>query len=632
MNGAGIVLLLLTTLLLWVGSAAFVWRHLPGRPSERLAWSLAGVMALVVVETQALGLFWSGYSRTALLLLDLILGGGLLVLCARGLHALRSDIGHLWGALCGRCGLPLLAVGPAAAIALWLAALVYTYRVPVPGIDAVTYHLPIAVSIVQEGNLGQFETRCGHVNEFPRNGQMVFARVFAYTGNELAVRPVQWMAGLAAVLALIGWMRHLGVSRSIAGTLAPMLLAVPAVLHQVLILWGSIDLTFHALLIGAWGAAAWMPAERGPAFRRTLVAIALGSLAVGTKSTGVLIGGLASFVAIGRLVWLHRGAARPLLARVIPAGALLLLLLGSSQYLQNWRWHGNPLAPIAVTVAGNKVFPGSFDSVHQLIETKTHAGTSRNHKALWRSWRVLFSGGEGARDSRLGGWGIAWLFALFPGLLAGIALAAHRGQGHVVATGAILLTLLILVPGSWWSRFSILSFAAALAYLAHALSAVSSGRMRATLVVYTSVLSMAAGAESFSAAVRNNTPADLDFPAGEFRHSLDTFRMKQGWEWKEDRDIYLWCRDNLPPDSTVVYFFPYWLGTYHYFFLRRDTANRVHGLGGAKSAEEFLQLLEDRQATYYVVEQGSNFTPWGPLCGREVFRAGRFAIYKRAGE
>lgn len=620
-------LMLLATLVLWTGALAFVWRFLPGRTSERLAWSAAGTMALMVLSAQVLGLFWSAYTFPALLTLELCSGGALAVLYRQALCTAWRDLRALLARV----------VSPAGAVAgvvllLWAGTLLFSYRTPVPGIDAVTYHLPIAVLMKQEARLGRFETRCGHVNEFPRNGQMIFARGFVYTGDERAVRPVQWLAAIAAVLALFGWMRNWGARTETAAVLAPMFLLLPSVISQTMVLWGSIDLIFHALLVGAWGAAAWMPGDRDAALRRTLVAAGLGALAVGTKSTGLAIGGLAGGAALARLLGLFRGDAVVLFGKVAATTVLLLLLFGSSQYILNARWHGNPFAPIAISIGDREVFPGSFESVHKLIETRAHAGTSSNRKALLRSWQVPWLSSKESVDSRLGGWGVAWLLAILPGFVVGIGFALYRRAWHIAAVGVLLLVMLVMIPGSWWSRFSMYSMAAGLALLAFALSGISRTVLRRGVLVYTAALSLVAGAEAARTIARDHTPEDLAFPAGGFRHSLDAFRIQYDWEWSGDRDIYLWCRENLPPDARVVYFFPYWLGTYHYFFYRRDTANAAYGLEGADSPEHFEKLLNERSATHFITDLGQPYSPWAPRFGTEVFRAGRFAVYTRKDE
>lgn len=624
MYALSLTLLLATTVFLWAGAAAFVWRFLPGRTTERLAWSAAGTMALMVLCAQALGLFWSAYTFPALLTLEVLVGAALLIAYRQSFASALGDIRALFESVLSPAGAVMGAV-----LLLWAGTLVYSFRTPVPGIDAVTYHLPIAVLMKQEARLGQFETRCGHVNEFPRNGQMIFARGFVYTGDERAVRPVQWLAAIAATLALFGWMRNWGARTETAAVLAPMFLLLPSVISQTMVLWGSIDLIFHALLVGAWGAAAWMPADRDAALRRTLVAAGLGALAVGTKSTGLAIGGLAGAAALARLLWLFRGDAMVLLGKVSAVTVLLLLLLGSSQYILNARWHGNPFAPIAISIGDREVFPGSFESVHKLIETRAHAGTSSNRRALFRSWCVPWLASKESVDSRLGGWGVAWLLAILPGFVAGIGAALYRRAWHIAAVGVLLLVMLVMIPGSWWSRFSMYSMAAGLALLAYALSGISRAMLRRGILVYTAVLSLVAGAEAARTLARDHTPTDLSYPAGEFRHSLDTFRIQYDWEWQQDRDIYLWCRENLPAEARVVYFFPYWLGTYHYFFYRRDTANAAYGLAGADSPEDFERLLNERRATHFVTDLGQPYSPWAPQFGEEVFRAGRLAVYTR---
>lgn len=636
--------------LLWIATtgAAFAAslglarRLLPGRPSERLAWGFAGVMTLAVVEVVALGLVWKIYTLPVLLCVELGLVGAAIWWTREDLRAEALE----WLARLRHLRAQGLSVVSFAALALagvvWSACLVFTFESPFPGVDAAAYHLPIAVKIVERRGLEVYDVRATHANEFPRDGQMNFARTIAMTRDERPVRAVQWCAGLAAVAALFAWMRHWGAGRALAAALAPMFLLVPAVISQAMVLWGTIDLIFHALLILVFTMVSWVPRDQGAAYRRTLWTALAAALAIGTKGQGLAI--CAAALAPLAAVLLARRYRPAWYLDVGAHAAAILLVIGLPQYVQNYWTFGNPFAPIEVAVGGTVVFPGRYKSIDALIEIEPATGTQSSVRALARSWglepaarvkelgdvtrRIVWTKDWVYDEVRLGGWGPAWLLALLPGMLLGTGVLVAQRRWHAASMAGLLVALLVAMPGGWWARFSLFQFGGALVLLSVFAARLPWRAATHAVVLWTLLVSGASAAEAYRAIRDKNLLPELKPAPGKYLQSLDTYRPHADWESREDLAVHRWVRDEMAPDAAFVYFHPHVWGVYHYYFYNHTFSNRVHGLGRPASAEDMEEKLRARRADFFMVLRGTPEYELAIRFGAPVLEAGKYAIYR----
>ncbi len=627
MDGPFLLLYGLLTPALVLLSMGFVRRYFPGHLAERLAVAWATSLALIVLETFTLGLFWNGYTGRNLALLEVLMIGGLAPWLARDGWREARDAARAAADVLTRPLRPLVFLSAAAALLAWGAAFAFAWESPVPGLDAVAYHLPIAVYLNQEAGLEWYATRSGHVNEFPKNAHFAFARIFAHGGDERAIRPLQWAWGFFAVLALYAAMRNLRLCRATAGVLAPAFLLAPAVLAQPMVLWGTIDLVFHILLILVYTTVLWLPPDERGALRRALFAALIASLAIGTKSQGLLLAGVPILYLAIRLAVSFPTRRTHVLKTFLAHAALILLLVGSYTYIQNIAWFGNPFQPIRIKAFGTVLLDGAFKSVHDLVGTEEATGTRSNPFAVLRSWSVLLARHWVYDDLRVGGWGFLWMFGLLPGMLAGIAIASCHRRGWLAILGGVVVLLMFVVPGSWWSRFSLYLFGLALVYTGIALEAVPRPRWRSAVAAVLLALATGNALESYRAYRRHNIPSGLAPAPGWFLHSLDGYRVRHFWEDPEDRAAYLWVRNNLPPGTTLVYFHGYWAGIYPYYFYRHDLHNRTYAYGEPTTERQFLAHLRAHEADYFLVQNYQDAAAWAPRQGDLLFDGGKFLIY-----
>lgn len=605
------------------------------RLSERIALAACGVMGWTVLVCLALGTFGAWYTRGAVLAADALALPALWILRLDLAEELRAALARV-REVASRHRAWL--VPPLVAFAFWCSSLAYSFVAPFPGVDAFQYHLPIATMIVQEKRLGLYETRAGHVNEFPRNGQMNSARMLVYGCDERPLRAVQWTFGIIAVLAIYAAMRHLGVGGRLAGTFASLFWFMPAVYNQPFRLWGTVDLIFHALFLVALALVLAPMRDRATLVKRSLAAAFVCGLAMGTRSQGLLFSAVLMTALFFRIALLSERAA-PLVARlrsgVAPAlkfaapAVALLLLFGSYTFALNWKHFDNPVHPIEVKLGDRVLFEGPYDSVAQLVGTHDFTGTKNAKKALRRSLAVLWNSDWVFEEKRLGGWGLAFVFALLPALPLGAALCAYRRAWFAALVALGTLLHLYLAPDAWWSRFMLYAFGVGLVMVAVLAEWLSRWRLALPLAVWVGGLSVASGAEGAYCFASHEYRGPYR-AAGPFLHSADVYRPYGFWETKDDADLYVWVRANMREDDTLVYFHPYWGGIYHYLFYRDDFRNRVYGLGKAKDIAELRALLAERGATCFIAQHYPDAVigDFAHEAGTEVARFGKYAVYR----
>lgn len=626
------------TLLAFAAALATVRRFAHGalRLSERLACAIFGVMAWTVVQALCFAWGWRGYTRAAVVASDLlVLLPATLLLRRHLLDEIAELRARVAGVLADRARLHWL-FAPVFAGLAWFGCMAYTWVVPFPGVDAAGYHLPTAIFIAQEHTIDYFPARNGHVNNLPHHGQFNFSRAFVLGADERSVRPMPFVFGIATVLMIYAWARHLGASGRIAAAVAPMWWLVPVVVNQQMFLWGTVDLTYHALWIACLALLSRSTESREMALRRGAVVAVLAGLLMGTRGQGLMMGPLMVFGATLRVAFAQREDWFRASVRFAAAAGAATLLLGMQMYVFNAITWQNPFYPIQFRIGDWLYLDAPFKSVHHLIGTKVATGTRDMPEAMLKSWAVLFTYKSCYIESRLGGWGPAWLFAMVPGCLAGVALCVWRRMWGAVAIAVLVGIHLHFSPDMWWARFALHSFAGALAFTAAAIQWLSDRargrRWRVIALGWLLILSFLAGIEAFYVNADHNHRGPYGAAKGKWLHSLDTIRPREN-ETRLEHELYFWCRDNLPADSRLVYFHEDWQWIMHYFFYRHDLRNYVAGDGRAGTVEHMNYILDKFRATHFVLQPRydprivlkGEVDPYGEL----LWHNERFYMYRR---
>lgn len=397
-----------------------------------------------IVVTQRLLALCGRLQLGPVLLVNLVLLAGLLLgLAAR--RQLRAAVQVVWSRLVGflrllrRAPLALFLAVVLAAVMGWV--LWQAILLPESSYDGLAYHLPIAFSRLQYGDMRVFPGWPMWISSYPEHSELLMAWGALLDGSAILVDGVQWAFWPAALVALYALARKLGIL-PLPAFLGSMIFGLaPAVLLQARVAYN--DLIVAALLL----IAIDLLVDRA-ILPTVLAGTALG-LAAGIKYAGVLyplVGG--ATLLLTDPPWKR---PRTFWARLL-ALALPVVLLGAPWYVVNWATFGNPLWPFKVRLGEVTLFKG-FKSARELYGDALASQYRHIPQVLRAPFFWLEPVTAYHYESRYSGLGILWPALGLPSFLYLLA-SWRRHQGPALAVvlaglgGAFLLT-----PNNWLVRY-----------------------------------------------------------------------------------------------------------------------------------------------------------------------------------
>jgi hypothetical protein len=230
---------------------------------------------------------------------------------------------------------------------------------PPDSYDGLSYHLPIAVRFVQQGNL-DLAGWYGTERYYAWNGELLTAWLAALDGGRLLFAKVSQVFTLPLMAAAGAALGRRLAGRRWAPAVALALVCVPMSLIQAGVPY--VDL-LHAAFFAAAAAAGVACLRSGRTIHWLMGAAGFG-LTLGAKSTLyfsalLLIPPAAAFAL--------RPADRARVLRLLPACVALGALLGFGPFLRNWLQTGNPLYPFALAPGGFVIFRGPLSTKDLLV-------------------------------------------------------------------------------------------------------------------------------------------------------------------------------------------------------------------------------------------------------------------------
>ncbi|MDW8262930.1 MAG: hypothetical protein RMJ35_10440, partial [Phycisphaerales bacterium] len=270
----------------------------------------------------------------------------------------------------------------------FVSAVIWGHRdLPAMGDDPLTYHLPAAVTWLQQGRICIYETwNFNPANSYsPLAGSIFAIWLLAPLGNDVLARFLQSPAVVAVFLAAVQIARRLGAAPAVSVLLGLACALCRPIVGQSAMAKDDVFLTAFVLL-GIGGLA--MPGPAAP--MRIGLAFAL---AAATKYTA-----LYSLIPILLLVFPPRKVFSWRIATV----AVTVVVLAGPWYLRNWLFFGNPVFPVMVAPGGVELFPGLFET--------TVSPRLRQPQELWRLFVAGYWGlGTAVALLVAAGWVGAWL-------------------------------------------------------------------------------------------------------------------------------------------------------------------------------------------------------------------------------
>ncbi|MFA6030710.1 MAG: hypothetical protein WC969_12705 [Elusimicrobiota bacterium] len=240
--------------------------------------------------------------------------------------------------------------------ALVPAVLVLAFRIhlasslPLDSWDALSYHAPIVLRWLQQGNL-DLAGFSGYTRYYPWNGELFSAWLALLDGSSLdpartaQLYPLLWMACAGLVIG-----RRLG-GRRWAAAVGAALLALPIAVLQTGVPY--VDVFYASFWVcAAASALCWDRCGRG--FYLVLWGAAFG-LTMGTKASLYYHAPLVLQLLV---TLLSRPQRRKSFVLALPFAAAAVLIGGAYCYARNILHHGNPIYPFTFRLAGYDLFTG----------------------------------------------------------------------------------------------------------------------------------------------------------------------------------------------------------------------------------------------------------------------------------
>jgi hypothetical protein len=319
--------------------------------------------------------------------------------------------------------------------------------------DALTYHLTIVATWIQEGDVSPtpLSLCCAY---YPANAELLFTWPVLFAGTDALVDTVQVGFAVLGALAVAGIARSAGLPAGATTAAAGLFAVTPAVLTQA-------PTNFADVMVAACALAALHSLTRFAATgapQRLLVAGLATGLVLGTKGTGIIwaatLVGIAGI--LGLLSW-RSGRVTPRTALAGTAAFLVACVaLGGYWYARNWIDTGNPVYPFEARAAGVTVFEGPLKVDDVLTEPSAGQEQPRPVQVLlsWAGDIDFWRQGSYEYQQRVGGLGPLWPWLALPLLLpVGLALVRRRSPALIlpIAVGVVLA----VQPYAWWARFTI---------------------------------------------------------------------------------------------------------------------------------------------------------------------------------
>jgi hypothetical protein len=299
--------------------------------------------------------------------------------------------------------------------------------------DALMYHLPIAASFVEQGNLqppglsGFWKSSLWAY--YPANGSLLLAW-FLMTGGDRLVDLVQLPFVLFFSGALFALCRHLRLSRKDAVWAVLLFVSIPLVISQAKTSLNDVVLAFFVLTTVFWLVSFSM---KRPWQFALLAGLPAGML-LGMKPNGPVHVGLIAGIGVA-FVLLQKEAPWP--ARFKGTTACLvvstacLLVFGGFWYGRNWLQVGDPTYPLGLVDTEGFGLGRLFrNSVASLLTDQGNLPTVR---------------GTGYYNYTVGA-GIQVVAFIFPGLLLGFGRAVYEKKWHAAMLAGISMVGFFF----WW--------------------------------------------------------------------------------------------------------------------------------------------------------------------------------------
>jgi hypothetical protein len=340
--------------------------------------------------------------------------------------------------------------------------LLFTYGIQglltVPsGVDELSYHVPQAVGMFQDGRVRSFNAPPSWVYFYPHGAASVWAWTMLFTGSDALFRLVQFGFSLQLLLAT-GLLAHrMGASkRPILITLFTVI-AMP-VFYTLTSTTGG-DLGYAAAILSFLAVLAPSGNKKQPHLQQHLLAslVFLGqAVLIKIPVIAVLFFSIAATAFLLQNVGLSNTSAfLSSMAKRSVTWIVLAIFVGCFYvYFLNFRDTGNPMYPLTLRIAGVEVFQGPLRPIEDIVMGHSTFGSVSEMK-FNRRWHAVFADWfQPVNQDAFGGAGPIFIIATIFSALLGIWHSLKKHTPWILALTTILL-LTVVVPAAHLPRYSL---------------------------------------------------------------------------------------------------------------------------------------------------------------------------------
>jgi hypothetical protein len=340
------------------------------------------------------------------------------------------------------------------------------------GVDELSYHVPQAVGIIQEGRARSFSALPSWIYYYPQGAASVWAWTMLFTGSDEMFRLVQMGFGLQLLLATGLLARRMGANAVSVVLSVVTVIAMP--IFYVLATTIGADLGYAAAIMSflvflapprqarsdegdrADLFAACLFLAQAVLFKIPVVALVFFMIAGIAFAVG-------RFDASSRSKFFSKQFLSPL-----GFGILLTLAFSFHVYALNWIATGNPMFPLTLRVAGIEIFKGDLQPIEDIVMGHSTFGNVSEMK-FFKRWHAVFADWfQPMNQDAFGGAGPIFLLATLFMAVLGLAEKLRRPNAWIIAV-AVILVVMVAIPASHLPRYSLawlclLSVLAAITY------------------------------------------------------------------------------------------------------------------------------------------------------------------------
>jgi hypothetical protein len=344
------------------------------------------------------------------------------------------------------------------------------FTVPM-GVDELSYHVPQAVGMVQEGRVRSFNAPPVWIYHYPQGAASLWAWTMLFTGGDYLFRLVQFGFGIQLLLAT-GLLARRSGSDNIAALLA-VLTVVTMPIFYVLTTTVGADLGFAAAVVS--GLAFLAPPCRHPDDKQSHDLLAASLFFAQAALIKIPVLALIFFsIAGGAFIWGRIGISnvgtflRRIAVMPIAWATFMVVVFSGSVYALNWLETNNPMFPLTLRVGESVLFKGPLAPIENIVMGHSTFGDVSKMSYL-RRWHAVFADWfQPLNQDSFGSAGPIFLAStLFMAALGLLQRLRERNAWSIAL--ALIVASVFFLPASHLPRytlawFCVLAAAASLAY------------------------------------------------------------------------------------------------------------------------------------------------------------------------